>query len=175
VSPDQEFAALEALESSTARVSALRKFLQEEEAKLVERFRTLDEITRPSVTQRPIAVSTIAPRPGYFLMGRTRKAFNQIDLYRRFITELFDLHPVQRDRIAMAVNAGTRDRLHIARSAMALFPRKSVGWAMQFAVEFQPGWFLDTNLNLATKRALVRRAAGAVNLRHGVDYQVWWP
>jgi hypothetical protein len=174
MSPNQELAALEAFESSAVRVSALRIVLQGEEARLADRFKTLDEMTRPPATRR-IPLASPAPRdPGFSLLGRTRRAFTQIDLFRSFITAVFELFPEQRDRIASAVNAGTRDRLHIARSLTDLFPRKPLGWAMRFAAEFQPGWFLDSNLNLATKKVLIRRAAAAVNLRHGEDYQVWW-
>lgn len=128
----------------------------------------LERITRPA---------TAAPRwigPGFTYRGEMVRAWSAIDIHTGLLRRLWTDFPERREAMARAMAARGWCRVYVARSATELFPGKSETWARKHSRALVEGWMIDSNLNHARIRMLLRLAVATCNLKWGVDVLIYW-
>ena len=169
INPESALIQLEQVQRLAGAMTSQLKTLAEWERGL-EQF--LDEATRPSVAQPTPKFRKV--QRGYEYRGKFRAKGSYISICRSLLRDLFSDFPEKRDAIAHAVSRRGYSRRYIATCPEALFQGKTVEWARQHSYCIADGWYLDTNIGLATIRKIVHTAVRAVDLIWDSDVKIFW-
>lgn len=160
---------LEQIETAINASQALLITLQSRQALLLSE---LDLLTRPPFASQKPLMRWISPGVEY--KGTTIRAWNYIDIYTAALQRLWADHPDHRDAMAQAMASCGTTRCYVAKSITELFPGHSTSWAWRHSRNLEPGWFVDTNVNLERMRRVLPAAVAAAGLQFGRDVKVTW-
>ena len=111
---------------------------------------------------------------GFWFRGNFHRCETQVDVYLGLLRQIAALSQDAMPRTAEALRYEGRSRTYLATDPTRLFPDRAPGWARAHCRSVAEGWYADTNLNLNTKKNLVRLILQANGLREGTDVVIVW-